>query len=361
MNDNPNSDKRFAPVVSLAVIVWHAIKRAKAANAPAGRQEQLETLAHRLARIRSFETSNAPKRIGVFGAPKRGKSTLLNALIGYELLPTGPIPLTTTTIEIVRDTAPSGWQVTVHLANKRIDHQSIASERAVANQLEQFGTRKGSAAERLRVSGSFPHCRILDEGGVLLDTPGAEVAFEPDSSLREETKRALKALTDTHVVLFCARADQLGSRSDFEFYEKHIRPLAPIHVITCKDKWSEKNPGDLMDEAMKQYAVPESNVVLVSAQEAVTARATGATEAELGPSGLLDLEKHILKELKRLTPEDGLLPCIKEFKLVIQEDPALRPERIYFENLRDDLREGGETCKESLDAIEGDKKFWKLI
>ena len=119
------------------------------------------------------------------------------------------------------------------------------------------------------------------------------------------------------------------------------------------DRWKGR-VAKLSDEAVWRF---RSNVVPVSAHEAMRARAVGA---DLGPSGLLELETHILGELDRLTPERGLLPCVQEFQRVVKEDHTLRPEKVHFENLRTSLRDGGAACVQSLNEIEKNADFWKL-
>jgi tRNA U34 5-carboxymethylaminomethyl modifying GTPase MnmE/TrmE len=306
--------------------------------------------------MREFEESeNAPKRVGVFGAPKRGKSTLINALLGHEILPTSPVPLSTTTIEIERDAALAGWEVTVDLDTGRVDTQTLESERSVASLLENLGSRRGATtATRLRVKGRFENCSILNHGGVLIDTPGAEFAFEQDAQLKAETEKAVQALEKTHVVLFCTRADQIESRSDVAFYEQHTRQFDPLHIITMKDKWNGEQ-GELLDEAMRQYGVFKPKSILsVCATDALNARVTGT---DLRRSGLPELEERVLDELKRLTPKLGMSTCLLDFSKLIGEDKTLRPERVYFDNLHAALDQGGAVFDNARKVVKD--VFWR--
>ena len=348
----------FAPITALAVLVRRSCEQAERANLPQGMQEQLAILSHRIGRIRTFKGAAASKRIGVFGAPNRGKSTLLNTLLGQELLPTSPVPLSTTTIEIERESTLENWELVVNHASGRIEQRDASSAEEVAKLLEAFGSRRGaSPAVRLRLKGAFPDCRILDRGGVLLDTPGAELAFEVGPDLAQESKRALEALADTHVVLFCMRADQLGSRSDSEFYEQHIRSLAPVHVVTMRDKWQD-DAGLLVDEVLAKYGLAQSEPVLVSAKQAQDA--CGDT-VRLTESGIPALEDRILAELDRLSPEHGLLPCLKAFQLTTEGEQSAQPESIYFKNLHHAIN-GLDTdwCRSAWAFIEKNIPFWKI-
>jgi GTPase Era involved in 16S rRNA processing len=348
----------FAPITALAVLVRRSCEQAERANLSEGMQEQLAILSHRIGRIRTFKGAAVSKRIGVFGAPKRGKSTLLNALLGQELLPTSPVPLSTTTIEIERESSLENWELVVNHASGRIEQRDASSMEEVARLLEAFGSRRGALpAARLRLKGAFPDCRILDRGGVLLDTPGAELAFEAGPDLAQESKRALEALADTHVVLFCMRADQLGSRSDSEFYEQHIRSLAPVHVVTMRDKWQD-DTGLLVDEVLAKYGLAQSEPVLVSAK---LAQQAGGDAVRFLESGIPALEDRILAELDRLSPEHGLLPCLKAFQLTTECEQSAQPESIHFKNLHHAIK-GLDTdwCRSAWAFIEKNVPFWKI-
>lgn len=372
MNDNRTVSQKPSPADDLAVLVSLSEKRAIQSNAPEGRIEQLQMLRRRIAFIRHFEKENAPKRVGVFGGPKRGKSTLINTLLGHELLPTSPIPLSSTTVEIECDPSVAGWKVTANLPNGRIDYKGLDSDRSAVILLENYGSRKGvergiPLATRLRIKGAVEGCKILNQGGVLMDTPGAEISFPAETEeeirlsdsevqLKQESLRSLEALNQAHIVLFCTRADQIESFADSKFYSEKVRKLAPLLVVTMKDKWTTSSE-ELLDSAMKNYGVLESNVLLVSAHEAAEAR---RRETDPVPSGLPALEERILKELDRLSLQHGLMSCMEEFHRVVDEDPDLRPARVFFENLQSALLEGGDACAPALQAMIANSKFWKL-
>jgi len=346
----------YAPIIKLAVLVNLARERARQAELPEGRQEQLQILAHRIHRIRSLQEGKDTKiRVGVFGAPKRGKSTLLNALLGEELMPTAQVPLSTTTIEIERDTSIPGRRVIIDHPSGRIEERDCKSAQEVAKLLETYGSRRGTSesALRLRLKGDFPDCKILAEGGVLLDTPGAEVAFEPDKKLAAEAQRALDALKSTHLVLFCMRADQIGSRSDSELYEKHVRSLAPVHVVTMKDKY-EGDIGNLIDDVLKNYGLTQAEPTLVSAHQAMS-------DETLGISGMAQFEEKVLREIGRITPEHGLLSCLRNFELAAEDFSEIRPERIHFMNLYGEI-EGlnNDWSSEAIKHMRSKPEFWKL-
>jgi GTPase Era involved in 16S rRNA processing len=343
----------YSPIEKLAHLVNLARRRAVEKELPKGRQEQLETLAYRLQKIRSFEQGKGnKKRVGVFGAPNRGKSTLLNALLGEDLMPTSPIPFSTTTIEIESDHSIIGWSLIINHESGYIEEKKCDSAPEMNKLLVHYGARSSAKpAQRLRIKGAFPNCKILNEGGILLDTPGAEVAFEPDEQLADEAQKALEALKTTHLVLFCIRADQIGSRSDSELYEKHIRPLSPVHVVTMKDRW-DQDIGGLVDTVLSNYGLAQSDPVLVSAKQALD-------PSTLETSGIPDFEQTVLTELSRLTPEHGLLTNLMSFELAAEDFPEIRPERIHFLNLYHAIEElDNDWGREALSRMNIKHEFW---
>jgi predicted GTPase len=344
----------LSPIERFAILVSQTQElAARQASLPQGRIQQLQALAHRVRKIRDLGSAQSKKRVGVFGAPKRGKSTLLNTLLGEELLPTSPVPLSTTTIEIEQELGIENWILVIDHSSGFVERRECDSAKDVADLLEKYGSRRGNAApaKRLRLKGSFPGCRILSMGGVLMDTPGAEVAFTPDAKLEEEARRAIGALDDTHVVLFCIRADQIGSRSDSDFYETHLRCLGPMHVVTMKDKWRD-DFAMLADEVFTQYGLARTDPVFFSAVEA-------GDPSTRETSGIETLEQSIITELERLSPEQGLLPGLVDYALAVGDYPKIIPSRIHFLNLRHALeRADSDWSQRALSEMSKDTTLW---
>lgn len=324
----------------------HAVK----ANLPEGVPHNLNIVLNTLAKIRSM-----PKTIGVFGPPKRGKSTLLNVLLHESIMPTSPIPMTKTVIEAHHANLGEELQVTAHFDDGYIEHQSLHTADHVRHFIEITGSYRGDgpAVAKIVIRGSFPDSRILQSGGVLIDTPGAEVAFEhfTDDPLAKDTKRALDILGQVHVVLFCVRADQIGSKSDDQFYQRHMRLLRPLNVVTFKDAWNGQ--ADLCDQAIRAYKFPRERVLPVSSRP----------EAKID-SGVPELENRILMEISDSNPVEGLLGCVLEYETICnaketQLKAVLRPEQIYvdhFVNAIGDRHDGafGGICQ-SMDRL---KVIW---
>src|SRR5580698_7017046 len=89
-------------------------------------REQLAALLDRL--------DAARLRVLVVGEAKRGKSTLINALLGREVLPSGVTPLTAVPTTVTHGT---GEAVQVAFAGGRTAHRPLSA-------LAEFGTERGN-------------------------------------------------------------------------------------------------------------------------------------------------------------------------------------------------------------------------
>ncbi|MFF9804954.1 dynamin family protein [Streptomyces coeruleorubidus] len=142
---------------------------------------------------------HTPMRIAVAGVVSSGKSTLVNALVGGELMVTGLNPVTFT-VSVLRYADEQA--VTVHFRDGR------PSEHHPMTSLARFTARTPDSrgcvdAAWVDVHGPFPYLRWFD----LVDTPGFGSQFEADALA------ALTALGLTAEGVSAATAAQL-SRAD---------------------------------------------------------------------------------------------------------------------------------------------------
>lgn len=172
-------------------------------------------------KIRKYQD---PKTIGFFGAQKRGKSSLINQLLRCDLLPTSPIPMSSVVIKVKHDSQhkPGKYTVMVINANGAIDTNIVPLESA-QTLLKEFGSHKGVSDEvdTIEVTSNFTASKILEKGGVLVDTPGAEVAFSSNDAQgknNDDTARALNILQSTHIVIFVERADVMENFNSKYFW-----------------------------------------------------------------------------------------------------------------------------------------------
>jgi GTPase SAR1 family protein len=118
--------------------------------------------AHAIQRIQQIrdELLSTPIRIAVVGAFKAGKSTLCNALLGVDLLPTKSVPTTAAIAELQR--GAESYELDTAAGIESIDRARFIEE------VQRDAVR---GAPPITVRGYLP-AAILGDGVVLADTPG---------------------------------------------------------------------------------------------------------------------------------------------------------------------------------------------
>ncbi len=135
--------------------------------------------------LRLAERSEAQRyHIAVLGEFKRGKSTLVNALIGAPILPTGVVPVTTVATE-------------VHFAQSRpgarVVFDDATSREIPSSELARYVSERDNPANRLGVRRVEVRvdAPLGAQGVVLVDTPGVASVSE------QHTLAAKEALSDS--------------------------------------------------------------------------------------------------------------------------------------------------------------------
>ena len=128
--------------------------------------------------------------LAIVGQFKRGKSTLLNALIGESLLPTGVTPVTTA-ITVVRYGAERSAEV-VFKDGRRVPIQ--------VDQVKGFVTETSNPENRHEVAAVEIYCptSLLASGMCIVDTPGLGSIFQENT---EETRAFVPHIDAAIVVL----------------------------------------------------------------------------------------------------------------------------------------------------------------
>ena len=145
----------------------------------------------------SFEDTDL--RVVIFGEFNRGKSTLINALLGRCVLPAKLIPTTGHVTRLVH-----GLREKVCIGMLDGSTQTCSLE-----QLDSFSSlnRDGLARDDIELIEVFVNCPLLDGGLVLVDTPGVN---EKDA----QTQRAVHAIAKADLVLMVLDARQLLGSSE---------------------------------------------------------------------------------------------------------------------------------------------------
>ena len=196
--------------------------------------------------------------VACLGQFKRGKSTLLNALLGDAILPTGVVPVTATVI-IVRHGAT--LRVLVH-------HRLGSPVEVAANRVADYVTEAGNPrnAKDVAVVEIFHPSPLLETGVCLVDTPGVGSS----SPLASDVTRAFVPQIDA--ALFVLGADPPVSGEEMALLQQVSQETSRlIFAINKADKLGDGEMAEVLVFtervlAERLGAVPDG-LFLVSAVE----------------------------------------------------------------------------------------------
>jgi small GTP-binding protein len=205
---------------------------------------------------------SARLRVLVVGEAKRGKSTLVNALLGRAVLPAGVVPLTALPATVVQ--APPGEE------GIEVGFTGGGTERFPLSRLPDFGTERGNRANcrrvsQLRVRLTAP---ILAHGLEIVDTPGT------GSVHAHNTAAADAALPTMDAAIFVLTADSPVSASERDLLRRVAELSVALFVVL--------NKADYLDEVSLAEATEFAG--------AVVAEVTGRPERIYGLSARAALD-----------------------------------------------------------------------
>jgi tRNA U34 5-carboxymethylaminomethyl modifying GTPase MnmE/TrmE len=230
--------------------------------------------------------------LAVLGQFKRGKSSLINALLGEAVLPTAVIPLTAIPTFI---RAGDRRKARISFVDGRPEESAVVERSEdLVTFLSRYVSEPENPKNRLGVAQVevFHPAELLRHGVVLIDTPGI------GSTFRHNTEATLNFLVQCDAALFVSSADPPITEVEVSFL-KDIRDKIP-HLIFLFNK------ADYLDENDKQTALAFFRIVLeeeagfsgvpvycVSARRGLEAR-RGNDPAKWEESGLRPFSRHLV-------------------------------------------------------------------
>jgi GTPase SAR1 family protein len=187
-------------------------------------------------------------RIVVIGEFSRGKSRLVNALLGIDLLPSAKEA--TTAINTFLQSPPAGRENDKYICLNFIDGKRPDQELNWDNDgvLKQWGTEldknnKSARSELQRIDVFAAH-ELLNKGLVIIDTPGLESVV----AHHEEITR--KAIAGAHIAIWVQSVEQLGGNSrEWQFLTATVRQHFR-KFLTVVNMWDQVlEPEDDHDKA----------------------------------------------------------------------------------------------------------------
>lgn len=225
----------------------------------------------------------------VVGEFKRGKSTLINALLGQALLPVAAVPLTAVVTVVRRGPETAASVEFLDGTSRGVPVDSVAEYIS-----EELNPANEKRVARVVVETPSP---LLDRGMALVDTPGVGSVY------RHNTEVAERYLPEADAVVMVLSADPPIGAAEVEFLRSARRWARRLFVVL--------NKIDHLDEAdFRQAATFTMRVVrealddpgaalhLTSAKLGLQARQSGDAEGE-SRSGLPAFEAALLAAAER--------------------------------------------------------------
>jgi small GTP-binding protein len=241
--------------------------------------------------------SAARLRVLVVGEAKRGKSTLVNALLGRDVLPTGVTPLTAVPTTVTQGT-DEGLDAT--FTDGRIEHHALSS-------LEDLGTERGNPGNSRRVTAITVrvNAAILAMGVEIVDTPGT------GSVHAHNTAAADGVLPTMDAAIFVLTADPPVSASERDLLGRVHGLSVTTFVVLNKADYADAaglaEAVEFTERVAEQAAGRPVRVYPVSARAALSAAGDAGFAgfaadfaAYLGAGGTADLRRSAAGQLRRV-------------------------------------------------------------
>ncbi len=230
--------------------------------------EELRQLAKNVARQDFFDELDELKiklqqnklYLVVVGIFKRGKSSVINAVIGKPLVPVAVTPVTAI-ITIFEYNAERSYAA-IHFTDGRIEEKNSKEVDQFVN--EDLNPSNDKKVQVVRIFDDTPLLKSIS----LVDTPGIGSSFE------HNTATTLQFIPKIDAALFLLSADMPVSRLDTDFL-KELKGSVPkiVFVMNKKDLLSEGELKKLIEHNTKtiaeimQLPVEKINFIPVSARE----------------------------------------------------------------------------------------------
>jgi small GTP-binding protein len=236
-------------------------------------------------------------RVLVVGEAKRGKSTLLNALLGRDVLPTGVTPLTAVPTTVTFGTDEG---LDVAFADGRTRHGPLSALEALGTERGNPGNCRGVSAITVRLNAA-----ILAQGVELVDTPGT------GSVHAHNTAMADRVLPTMDAAIFVLTADPPVSASERDLLGRVHGLSVTTFVVLNKADYADAaglaEAAEFTEQVAREAIGRPVRVYPVSARAALTAGGDAGFAAfaadfaaYLGPGRSADLRRSAAAQLRRI-------------------------------------------------------------
>lgn len=271
--------------------------------------------AHQDAAVQDLMVQLAEDRfvVAVVGRFSRGKSSLMNAVLGGDWLPTGLLPHTSVVTAVRYGSQPAVW-----LTHKG----ALLKQRAELAQLADFVTETGNPANRRQIELAeiqLP-ASLLRRGVWFVDTPGL------GSTVRENARTTEAFLPRIDAFVLVTSFEGPLSSEEVGLVEEARRTGRRLFVIVNKqDLVAPQERQGVVDYVRRAIAAalgePDARIFPVSAKEALKAKLEGDVAA-VSASGLAAFESALVEYLLEEKQSDFLRAFVARTASLIDELPS---------------------------------------
>lgn len=216
----------------------------------------------------------------ILGQFKRGKTTLINSLIGKEILPSSVVPLTSV-VTILK----YGDEITCNIFLQDGSEKNARLEELADYITERGNPRNIKGVRCARIGHPSP---FLEKGMLLVDTPGV------GSTFLHNTETTYEFLDHLDAALFLMSADVPISQVEKELLDTIKGSTQKIFFVLNKiDNLTPKEIEEISafnKQVLEEMGFTVREILPVSAREALKAKKVN-NEVQLSQSGLLNLEE----------------------------------------------------------------------
>jgi GTP-binding protein EngB required for normal cell division len=247
------------------------------------------------------------------GRFSRGKTSLMNAILGMDQLPTGIIPLTSVITSVAYGSVE---RVRVRYTKNFMDEDvPLTSLPRYVTQQGNPGNAKGIKEAEVQLPSEF-----LRRGFHFVDTPGLGSAIE------ENTRTTESYLPEADAYLLVTSFDSPLSGEEMRFLREVSASSRSVFVVLNKqDMVNDRERGEALDYVRgKLDATFEQNapkLFSVSARQALAAKQAHDSE-RLGASGILSLEHELVDFLVTQKRSEFLLRMCDRLADLARRVPA---------------------------------------
>lgn len=221
------------------------------------------------------EVDSSKFKVNVIATMSSGKSTLINSLLGYELLPSQNEACTATIARITDVNDAEEFT-----AECRDDNGNLVYEKKPIKLEDVQAYNKDEKVTYIDIAGPIPNISSNKIKLLLMDTPG------PNNSRNEDHGKLTQTILDDKykgVILYVINATQFGINDDSELLkniadsmkrggkqsrDRFIFAINKCDEFDCEKGESIKNLLESVRDYLKQYNIEEPNLFPISAQTA---------------------------------------------------------------------------------------------